>query len=252
MNFPKIQLFRKKMRGNEPWDSINYETPETGLILDAGCGEGKYTASLNKSGRKTIGLDIVPPKNQAIRNFDFVIGSVEYLPFKENKFDFVYCLSVVQFIQNDQGVFYEFNRVLKKKGELFFTVPTQHSVFYILRELEILFKVYQYPIFDVPHHHYYSKKSIRYLLSKKFTDIQIYGYNFNFFPRGITFVLNITLKKFIARKNKKFAAHETYSQNLTQNETKIICNNSKIQTINFFNRLFGDLAYHYIVTSKKG
>jgi 23S rRNA (guanine745-N1)-methyltransferase len=89
-------------------------------LLDAGCGEGYYAASLAAAGLQVAGMDISKEGVQAAcrrdKNIDWSIASVAELPYLDNTFDAV--LSV--FCHVDEA---EFARVLRPGGVVLFVGP---------------------------------------------------------------------------------------------------------------------------------
>ncbi|UTF60178.1 putative RNA methyltransferase [Gilvimarinus sp. DA14] len=89
-------------------------------MLDAGCGEGYYTAELARSGVQMAGLDISKDGIQAAckrdKSIDWCIGSVNDLPYLSGYFDGV--LSV--FCRVDDA---EFQRVVRPGGVVVFVGP---------------------------------------------------------------------------------------------------------------------------------
>jgi ubiquinone/menaquinone biosynthesis C-methylase UbiE len=234
----------------EPHFTLVRNIPDRGLILDAGSGEGQFARMLNKTGRTILCLDIKAPKTRTQEN-DYILGSVEFLPFKKEVFDFTYCLSVFQFVKDDEAGFDEFHRTLKSGGRLVFTVPTKYSIFHLVRELELFFDVYEYPEFNVPHHHYYSKTIIKQVSSKKYSDVKIRPYLFNFFPRLLSLIVNIG-KKYRVIPSKSGTAEE-----LSAVEKPGILSAKESPDTYFsrvfdaFRRCFSFLAYHYAVVAVK-
>ena len=239
--------------------------PSEGPILDAGCGYFRFSNYLKKYDKKAICIDIfIPDIDEAKRN-DFLLASVENLPFKDNSFDFIYCWSVIQFIKDDTRTVNEFHRILKPGGNLLISVPTSRSVFRLLRELEILCGVYRWPKFNVKHHHYYTRGDIRKLVYEKFIVTDIRGYRYNFVPRLCGFLISISrfmtifrllrlyalLNRIKRRINKRNVSNNTTHKNLDE-ETNV-----NVQINGTFSRLWdrfefiSDLSFHYIVTLKK-
>lgn len=52
-----------------------------------------------------------------------VVGSITELPFRDQQFDLICALDVVEHVENDQAAFSELNRCLKPGGQLLFSVP---------------------------------------------------------------------------------------------------------------------------------
>jgi SAM-dependent methyltransferase len=99
------------------------------LILDAGCGDGKYSAGKNSHNcvYKVVGLDDFQRVHQN-PSLDYrVCGNVNELPFGNASFDIVYGRWLVEHLQNPIVAFREFHRVLKPGGRLtLFTTNLLH------------------------------------------------------------------------------------------------------------------------------
>jgi len=97
-------------------------------ILDLACGWGRHAIELGKRGYKVTGLDLNPlylkvAKKESTKlklTIDWVEGDIRKLPFKDDSFDVVYCLSnsfgYFQKEKEHQEVIKEVARVLKPKG----------------------------------------------------------------------------------------------------------------------------------------
>jgi len=95
------------------------------VILDAGCGTGAGILYLQQFGN-TYGVDLSPKavefcKKRGISKVK--IGDVSKLPFKDNFFDLVCLLDVIEHVNDDKMVIKEISRVLKKGGILLMTLP---------------------------------------------------------------------------------------------------------------------------------
>ncbi|QSZ67931.1 class I SAM-dependent methyltransferase [Methanofollis aquaemaris] len=246
---------------SEPSSSLILNAPNEGLFLDAGCGECYYTNILMSKSRRIISLDIQNPHNlQSNVNYSFILSSVEYIPFKENSFDFICCLSTIQLIKDDKTVIKEISRILKPGGTFYFTVPTRRSPFRIIRDLEIRFGTYKYSQFNFTHYHYYSKKDIENLIQDFFYIESISGYKFNFTRRLLNFILDL-LK---IRKNIETLYHSMFAIKKSDHSPHIWNNYIKgysehkyqekkknIKRMNSPYRPIYGLAYHYIITAIK-
>lgn len=97
-------------------------------LLDAGCGEGYYTASLFENINKIYGIDI--SKNAVIaalkknRNINYAVASLFNLPFCNDSFDMLVSL-FAPYVQS------EFFRVLKKDGIMILGIPDKNHLFEI-------------------------------------------------------------------------------------------------------------------------
>jgi SAM-dependent methyltransferase len=241
--------------------SLIFNAPEAGLFLDAGCGECDFANILRNGSRKIICMDVKKPQNPLKNDDMFIQCSVESLPFKDNSYDFSYCLGVIQLVQDDRAAIEEVYRVLKPGGRFYLTLPTRISAFRIIRDLEIRFGTYRYPQFNVKHHHYYAKKDIEILIQDLFQIESVSGYGYNFIPRLLIFLLDL----FKMSENVLVHYHSIFIPK-ADNEFSSIWKNRTVERYgdkpraknkiperiqSLFWLIYG-LAYHYIIVLKKG
>ncbi len=107
------------------FSSLNKKYPK---ILDAGCGNGNYVIDENrKIITSAIGIDVLPEYTKKNVCLDkIVFGNLEKLPFKNNSFDSVISLWVLEHLENPSEVFKEIHRVLKPHGLFFFATPNSN------------------------------------------------------------------------------------------------------------------------------
>ena len=235
---------------------LEYYLPRTGIILDAGCGPGFYAEHLKEFNENIICLDFANIHKNNEVGPRFCLGSIRSLPIKSNSIDFIYCLTVLQYIEDDANAMNEFYRVLKPKGKLLITVPTRRSPFWLIREMEIYFGVYPWQSsWNIRPYHYYTRKMIGNLVENKFAIIEISGYLYNFFPRLKMFFLNLAKKnrylkdffsKFILllKRNSKTETSQSKSDYIITDKK-----NNKIRKRHISK--ISDLSYHYLIVLEK-
>jgi SAM-dependent methyltransferase len=115
-------------RAFEIGEVIQYGFP-SGRGLDLGCGDGHLMGIILDStgSRDLIGLD-VDPQETAIaraRNIyrDVVTAPADHMPFSDGDFDYVFSNSVLEHIENIDGVLQQVARVLRLDGRFLVTVP---------------------------------------------------------------------------------------------------------------------------------
>jgi ubiquinone/menaquinone biosynthesis C-methylase UbiE len=93
-------------------------------VLDAGCGLGQWTLALASECARTIGIDVARERVAVCRllaqaggrdNADFVVGSLEQLPFATGSFDGAISYSVLYFTDYRRAIA-EIGRVLRSGG----------------------------------------------------------------------------------------------------------------------------------------
>ncbi len=104
-------------------------------LLDLGCGSGVVSSYLAE--RATF-VDAVDANVRAVayakrvfgrRNLSFHLARADALPFREGRFDRVYCLEVIEHLYWSQiaALFSDLSRYLKPRGTLFITSPNYRS-----------------------------------------------------------------------------------------------------------------------------
>lgn len=98
-------------------------------ILDLGCGDGLFARICLGKGKVDVGLDSDPrvarlaEKSGAYKKM--VVARAEEMPFKDSFFKTVISNSVLEHIEDLDGVFEEAYRVLEKNGRFIFLVPDE-------------------------------------------------------------------------------------------------------------------------------
>lgn len=93
--------------------------------LDIGCGDGFFLETLIKLGivKEGYGIDIGDTyKGDSIR---FYKGNAEKLPFPNNFFDAVFCIHVLEHLQNPKKCVEEIRRVLKPNKRAYVIIPKE-------------------------------------------------------------------------------------------------------------------------------
>lgn len=96
-------------------------------LLDIGCGFGEVLSRIPSQWKK-YGIDYsesnVNVATKILGNeVNIQQGSIYNLPYKDNQFDVVICLEVLEHIEQDEIALKEINRVVKKDGLFIIAVP---------------------------------------------------------------------------------------------------------------------------------
>jgi SAM-dependent methyltransferase len=101
-------------------------------ILEAGCGIGRWVIPLSKTGYNVTGIEIeskaleVLEQNYQSPNLKLVVGDIFKMPFKNEEFDIVISLGVLEHFEEKQvqnAAIEEHKRVMRKDGIFLVTVP---------------------------------------------------------------------------------------------------------------------------------
>jgi ubiquinone/menaquinone biosynthesis C-methylase UbiE len=120
------------------------------VIFDAGCGTGANIMLLYSKVSRMVAMDFNSgavercQKRMAdnkIQNVQVMQGSITAIPLPDNFVDKVICMSVLQYLNDDDflGAFKEFRRILKNGGTVVIHVKNLSSIY--LRTLWVLKKV---------------------------------------------------------------------------------------------------------------
>ena len=102
-----------------------------GIILDVGCGIGSFEKNLQNL--NIIGLDISEEMlKEARKRSDktFVQGNVEELQFNDSKFDAVFSVTTLEFLDEYRKAIKEIARVTKPKGKLLVMMLNPQSEYF--------------------------------------------------------------------------------------------------------------------------
>lgn len=158
-------------------------------ILDVGCGTGETLSFLGKlfPKAKLYGID----SSQKAINFSKSRGHKEIikanaikLPFKDNFFDAVLILDVLEHIKDDQRAINEAKKVLKKDGKIIITSPGLSFIWSPHDEMQ-------------GHQRRYTRREMRKLAKEAGMEVSFISY-FNFFlsPLIVTIRLLSRIKRF--------------------------------------------------------
>ena len=118
-------------------------TPQAGeLVLEVGCGTGRFSLALAASGATVVGVDAFAsaityaaqhtPQGAHVR---YVVADTEQLPFADDAFDVVVCILALEFIAHPPTAVAELRRVLKPSGRLVIGVLGRWSPWNLWRRL---------------------------------------------------------------------------------------------------------------------
>jgi len=157
-------------------------------VLDLGCGGGFYSlAAYKKNAKLQILIDRSEVCVKAGKLFllnragvasEGVISDASKLPFRNDYFDFILCIDLIEHVQNDISLLHEIRRVLKNNGILLVSTQNSHSINYVIEASihRYLLKNRNWMGWDTTHLRFYNPKQLCHLLkSSNFSCIKIVG-----------------------------------------------------------------------------
>lgn len=105
--------------------------------LDAGCGPGLLTKALNDRNFEVNALDSSTEMLNLARSLfqcngtgstpEFCEGNIEALPYDDGEFDLIVSAGVIEYLETDDVVLREFNRVLRNNAVLILSITNKLS-----------------------------------------------------------------------------------------------------------------------------
>lgn len=138
--------------------------PKNAKILDVGCAFGDLLSLLDRDNFITYGIDIshyALSKAKKITKAQLALGDLnKSLPYKDDFFDAVFALDIIEHLESPYRFLLELHRVLKKDGIVFVQTPNINSFF------EKIYKDKWFAYSDETHLHLFNRKSLQFLLQK--------------------------------------------------------------------------------------
>src|SRR5215469_1133168 len=94
------------------------------LVLDVGCGTGRFVDVVSRSGARAVGIDLSAAAEVAARNLSdrpnvtIYQADVFHLPFKPESFDFIYSIGVLHHTPDCKQAFESLVPLLKPGGQI--------------------------------------------------------------------------------------------------------------------------------------
>jgi methionine biosynthesis protein MetW len=132
-------------RGNKPSNEI-FSTASSALrgvrekVLDVGCGDGYFALYVKEKFRRIYGAEIVQEAAHVAQKqgmFTTVMDLNSSLSYKDNTFDTVTCLDVIEHVLDPVSLLTEISRVLMPGGQLVLTTP---NIRYFRNLYKLIFK----------------------------------------------------------------------------------------------------------------
>lgn len=103
----------------------------TGRVLDIGCGPAVTAPGIIQKGWVYEGMDIaegmIEEAKKRLPQATFHVSSVEHIPAKENTYNAVIAMGLVEYVEDDRTAIREIARTLKPGGRAFISLPNWYS-----------------------------------------------------------------------------------------------------------------------------
>ncbi len=119
------------------WRWLKESLPSSGTMLDAAGGTGRWARKVATGKRWIVVCDIskrmllegrwTAKKSGVIKKLDFVLGTVDSLPFRSKAFRFMMCEHAFFTFQGTERPLREFMRVLARRGGFFISVQSRYG-----------------------------------------------------------------------------------------------------------------------------
>ena len=116
-------------------DILNQPGGKNMVMLDVGCGPGYSLYFAKEKGLKLYGIDITSNTIDSWEKYNVkdraIVAYSDGIPFKDNTFDFITCLDVMEHVPEEGVVpsFLEMNRVIKDNGFIHFLIALKVAKF---------------------------------------------------------------------------------------------------------------------------
>lgn len=113
-------------------ENFGFRLTGESVILDFGCGSGRFVKELKEQGYNAFGCDIKVNRSDDNQLDEERIRAIDLepyrLPFENNTFDFIYSFSVFEHVQNYSESIAELARVLKPEGICYHFFPSRYRI----------------------------------------------------------------------------------------------------------------------------
>jgi SAM-dependent methyltransferase len=127
-----VSYLHPSKRWEYPWAMERAQLAQRSRVLDAGCGASVFPIWLARHGHDVTGVDLNTPRGLDRlhdTHVDYVDAGITALPFADNSFDAVFCISVIEHLGHDgvPAALAELRRVARPGSRLLITTDYYES-----------------------------------------------------------------------------------------------------------------------------
>ena len=136
----KIDPFQKYWHKRR-FEEISRVIDHARVVLDVGCADGVFSKVIfdKTKAKKYTGIDVLKSSVDWAKkhwkrypSMKFSVGDAHILNYKNNSFDAVFIMEVLEHVKDPKKVLTEVKRILKKGGYGVFLVPSDSNLFNIV------------------------------------------------------------------------------------------------------------------------
>ena len=187
-----------------------------GIVLDVGCGSGSFFGPLHNLGYKVVGLDsstemveLAYEESKDSGDIFIVQGNALKLSFKDDSFDALIAVGLIEYMPNDKDFLIEIRRVVKPGGNVVISFRNslcfERKLWQFHRKFGI--KKFGTSYFYREHN---PKRFIEYLKHNNYNDILIRYCHFYPFPWPLSSVLK-PINSYLGNKMEKWFSNSPIS-----------------------------------------
>jgi ubiquinone/menaquinone biosynthesis C-methylase UbiE len=161
------------------WPKLG-QSANAGLLLDIGCGWGRWMVAAGREGFRPVGVDVKLEPLQASRRVmrthgiagHLVVADLAALPFRDGTFDCVFSYSVIQHAHKQKAAscLADIRRVLKDEGACLVELPLKYGLTNIRHLLKSNHEQNDQKSWVV---RYYTPRELKQLFGRVFGNLQL-------------------------------------------------------------------------------
>jgi len=101
-------------------------------FIDLGCSYGHYYEIYKSNFKEIIFADLIDIRSDRLKDFPFIKINLNEENIFEKKFDFIFCLEVIEHIENESILFNNLKKIANNNGYLVISTPNVNRLFNLI------------------------------------------------------------------------------------------------------------------------